>query len=104
MKTLIFLPTFNERDSIVKLIEEIRKIVASVFILVVDDSSFDGTAELLDELARKELVYTAKTPAEFGEKLKIALKDDSQRNRSARIVEAKKNDWKIRIKQYLEFI
>ncbi|ACP46502.1 glycosyl transferase family 2 [Sulfolobus islandicus Y.G.57.14] len=47
----IVIPTYNERDNIVKLVEEIKKIVPyNSRILIVDDNSPDGTALILQDL------------------------------------------------------
>jgi dolichol-phosphate mannosyltransferase len=51
-RTLIIVPTYNERENIVLLIPEIRKSVPAVHILVVDDASPDGTSQCVKELAR----------------------------------------------------
>jgi dolichol-phosphate mannosyltransferase len=53
-KTLIVVPTYNEKENLPLLAEAIFKIVPHVNILVVDDSSPDGTGELADELAAKD--------------------------------------------------
>lgn len=45
MKDLIIIPTYNERQNIVPLIQEIFRVVPGVFVLVVDDNSPDGTAD-----------------------------------------------------------
>jgi dolichol-phosphate mannosyltransferase len=50
-RLLVSLATFNERDNLAPLIEEIRKAVPSAEVLVVDDNSPDGTGKLADELA-----------------------------------------------------
>ena len=51
MKTVIIIPTYNERDNVVPLIralqEESRKVRHEMQVLVVDDSSPDGTADLV---------------------------------------------------------
>lgn len=52
-KTLIIIPTYNERDNITTLIPEIRKQLPDTHILVVDDSSPDGTSEAVKELSTK---------------------------------------------------
>lgn len=54
MKTLVFLPTYNEKENIENLISEILKLGLDLSILVVDDSSDDGTAEILDRISRSE--------------------------------------------------
>jgi dolichol-phosphate mannosyltransferase len=51
-KTLIVIPTYNERENIVLLIPEIRSTFADADILVVDDSSPDGTSQCVQEIAR----------------------------------------------------
>ncbi len=50
-KTLICLPTYNERENLPLLVTEIHAIVPHVHILVIDDNSPDGTGKLADELA-----------------------------------------------------
>ena len=51
-KILIIIPTYNERENIVLLIPEIRRRVPNAHILVVDDSSPDGTSALVKELSK----------------------------------------------------
>ena len=51
-KTLIFTATYNEKNNVTKLIEEINKICKDVEILVVDDNSPDNTAEMLGNLQK----------------------------------------------------
>ena len=53
-KTLIIIPTYNEKENLPLLVEAIFKIVPQVSILVVDDSSPDGTGQLADELAKQD--------------------------------------------------
>lgn len=48
--TLIIVPTYNESSNITELIEKIFSQVNSVHLLVVDDDSPDGTADLVDKL------------------------------------------------------
>ena len=54
MKTLITIPTYNEKDNIKPLIEAVFAQNLGVEILVVDDSSPDGTGALVEELSRGE--------------------------------------------------
>ncbi len=54
MKTLIIIPTYNERENIKKIIPEIKRINRNFHILVVDDASKDGTAEVVKKLSIKD--------------------------------------------------
>lgn len=53
MKTLVVMPTFQEANSLVATIEGLLSEVPGVDILVVDDNSQDGTAQIADSLAAK---------------------------------------------------
>ena len=59
-RVLVVIPTFNERHNIGKLIRLILDVDESIHVLVVDDSSPDGTAEevkaLKDNLDRIHLL------------------------------------------------
>ena len=51
MKILIIIPTYNEKDNIDKIINEIfLQSIDNLEILIVDDNSIDGTKEILDKL------------------------------------------------------
>ena len=51
MKTLIIIPTYNEKDNIDKIINEISlQSIDNLEILIVDDNSIDGTKEILNKL------------------------------------------------------
>lgn len=52
--TLIIIPTYNERDSLAALLGRVRQRVSSADVLIVDDSSPDGTGELADQLASND--------------------------------------------------
>ena len=51
---LVVVPTYNEHDNLVELIEGIRSAVPEADILVVDDASPDGTGKLADSIARTD--------------------------------------------------
>ena len=53
MKSIIVIPTYNENENIERLIEEIRKLSKDFHVLIIDDSSPDGTGEIADRLAQK---------------------------------------------------
>jgi dolichol-phosphate mannosyltransferase len=50
-KPLVILPTYNERENIVAVVEAIRSTVPQAMIWVVDDNSPDGTGQMADRLA-----------------------------------------------------
>ena len=54
MKTIVMIPTYNERDNISPLLEQILKIDRDIEALVVDDNSPDGTWEIVQDLSEKE--------------------------------------------------
>jgi dolichol-phosphate mannosyltransferase len=51
MKALIIIPTYNERENLVELLDRIFGLGLPVEVLIVDDNSPDGTGALADELA-----------------------------------------------------
>ena len=51
-KTVVIIPTYNEKENIIKLIEEIYNLNLNIDILIVDDNSPDGTGEAV-ELIKK---------------------------------------------------
>lgn len=68
MKTLIVIPTYNEKENIKNLILKIKEYLQDNFdysILVVDDNSLDGTREVLDELVDGNL-FCLKREGKYG--------------------------------------
>ncbi len=57
MKTLVVLPSFNEITNIRELTDAILKIDADIDVCVVDDSSPDGTADLVLDLIDNEAMW-----------------------------------------------
>jgi len=51
LKAVVIIPTYNERDNIVRLSAEVLRQHPDLHILFVDDNSPDGTGHLADELA-----------------------------------------------------
>lgn len=51
MKTLVILPTYNERENIRAVVEQILGLGLGLHALVVDDNSPDGTGDVADQLA-----------------------------------------------------
>ena len=50
-RTLVIVPTYNERDSLPVLVSRVRAATPEVDILVVDDNSPDGTGDIADGMA-----------------------------------------------------
>ncbi len=55
-KTLVIVPTFNELESAPQLISRVCELIPDVHILVVDDGSPDGTADVVESMAQGQLV------------------------------------------------
>jgi dolichol-phosphate mannosyltransferase len=51
--TLVVIPTYNERDSLPRIVPMVLAQDPSLHVLVVDDASPDGTGDVAEELARK---------------------------------------------------
>jgi len=67
MKSIIIIPTYNEKENIEKLIEEIRKLNKDFHILIIDDNSPDGTGRIADGLVRRySEVSVIHRPAKLG--------------------------------------
>lgn len=49
--TLIIVPTYNERENLPAVVQRLQNLSVAVDVLVVDDTSPDGTGELADQLA-----------------------------------------------------
>ncbi|WP_018155803.1 polyprenol monophosphomannose synthase [Demetria terragena] len=50
-RTLVLVPTYNERDNLPLLIQKVRAAVPAADVLVLDDNSPDGTGDVADQLA-----------------------------------------------------
>ncbi|HLY81677.1 MAG TPA: glycosyltransferase, partial [Acidimicrobiales bacterium] len=53
-RVAVIVPTYNERDNLEPIVGRIRAAVPDADILVVDDSSPDGTGEIADKLAASD--------------------------------------------------
>ena len=51
--SLIIIPTYNEKENIEKIITKIFSLEKLFHILIVDDGSPDGTAEIVNRLQKK---------------------------------------------------
>jgi dolichol-phosphate mannosyltransferase len=54
MKSLIIMPTFNERENLEDIVAAIHREVPDFHLLVIDDGSPDGTGEIADGLAARD--------------------------------------------------
>lgn len=61
MRAVVVLPTYNERDNIEPFLRALRAVSSDIDVLVVDDNSPDGTADLAralgEELGRVEVLH-----------------------------------------------
>ncbi len=53
MEKLVIIPTYNERDNVVPVLEAVFSLKQNFHVLIVDDSSPDGTADIVKELFTK---------------------------------------------------
>lgn len=51
MRSLILIPTYNERENLPVIVKQVRSVAPSAEVLVIDDNSPDGTGKLADECA-----------------------------------------------------
>ncbi len=51
-RTLIIVPTYNEKDNLPPLVERVMNLPVAVDLLVVDDNSPDGTGRIADDLSK----------------------------------------------------
>lgn len=66
-KTLIAIPTYNERENLEPLVRRIQKLPIQAEILIVDDHSPDGTGELADRLrAGDPALHVIHRPGKLG--------------------------------------
>lgn len=66
-KTIVVMPTYDEKENITRLLPEILAVDQSIEVLVVDDSSPDGTAEAVRALAdRNPRVHLMVRPGKLG--------------------------------------
>ncbi len=67
MRTLVIIPTYNERESLPAALERTRQAVPDADILVADDNSPDGTGAVADAAsARDERVHVLHRPGKQG--------------------------------------
>jgi dolichol-phosphate mannosyltransferase len=53
-RTLVIIPTYNERGNVTRMIQELEKSAPGVELLIIDDGSPDGTASAVKELQKQK--------------------------------------------------
>jgi dolichol-phosphate mannosyltransferase len=67
VKSLVIVPTYNERENVKTLVPQILAVSGDIEVLIVDDSSPDGTAEIVSEMAKRDSrVHLLKRKAKLG--------------------------------------
>ena len=68
IKSIVIIPTYNEAENVIEIINKVLSLPVSFDILIVDDNSPDGTASLVNELIRKidNKVYIINRPTKAG--------------------------------------
>lgn len=67
MRSLVIVPTYNERENLPRLIPRILDQDPGIDVLVIDDASSDGTGEVADEMAGAEpRMHVMHRPAKLG--------------------------------------
>lgn len=86
MKTLVVIPTYEERENLRRLVPAVLALDPDLHVLVIDDASPDGTGKLADEMAsRDERVRVLHRAGKQGlgsayvEGLRLALRDTDAR-------------------------
>jgi len=66
-KSIILIPTLNEKENLEKLIPEIFNLMPEISVLIVDDNSNDGTQELIENLKQNySNLFIIKRTGNFG--------------------------------------
>jgi dolichol-phosphate mannosyltransferase len=67
VEKLVIIPTYDERDNVVPLLDRLLRLPFGLEVLVVDDSSPDGTADLVAErMAHEPRIHLLRRPAKLG--------------------------------------
>lgn len=67
LRVFVVIPTYNERDNVGRLVEDVLAQHEGVEVLIVDDSSPDGTGELVDRIAAgNRRVHVIHRPGKMG--------------------------------------
>lgn len=67
MKALIIIPTYNEKENIHKIVQAVLKQDKSIDVLIVDDNSPDGTAEIVQSMMESnQRIHLLQRAGKFG--------------------------------------
>jgi glycosyltransferase involved in cell wall biosynthesis len=67
MPTLVIIPTYNEKENIIKLADEVLGLSNDIHVLVVDDNSPDGTGKMVEEaIATRSRLHILHRAAKLG--------------------------------------
>ncbi|MBF6589986.1 MAG: polyprenol monophosphomannose synthase [Ktedonobacterales bacterium] len=67
VRSLIVIPTYNERENIASIVEDVLRSVPTTDLLIIDDHSPDGTGQIADELAKVDpRVHALHRPGKLG--------------------------------------
>jgi dolichol-phosphate mannosyltransferase len=68
IKSIVIIPTYNEAENVINIINKVLSLPVSFDVLIVDDNSPDGTASLVNELIRKidNKIYIINRPNKVG--------------------------------------
>lgn len=67
MKCLVIIPTYNEKDNIPVIVDQVLARDPSIEVLVIDDNSPDGTGRIVDDMcARNPKVHVVHRPGKMG--------------------------------------
>ena len=67
MRAIIAIPTYNERDNLINLVQDIQRVTPSTDLLIIDDNSPDGTGKIADELAARDgSIHVLHRPGKMG--------------------------------------
>ncbi|MBU3678936.1 MAG: polyprenol monophosphomannose synthase [Candidatus Kapabacteria bacterium] len=67
MKTIVCIPTYNESDNIIRMIDALHGVIPESHILVIDDGSPDGTARLVrDRMTSDERIHIIERAGKMG--------------------------------------
>jgi dolichol-phosphate mannosyltransferase len=67
MRTLVVIPTYNERENVEKVIAQIFQLGLDIHILVVDDGSPDGTSDIVEAMQKSDSrVHLIRRPGKMG--------------------------------------